>query len=239
MEELNFTSLAPRCGTRPLMAGWSDIGTSQLHGGAISWGSIWSGLKNFGSSLRSLGTRAWNSSAGQQLRNHLKDTKLQDKIVEGISTGIHGAVDLANQEISKAIHQRLDQRPTVEGIPSPVKIEPEKISIDMPPPPPLPKPSTLEVSRKRPAEEDLVITTDEPPPYDQLFPSKSANQSSVVPVTSAVIPASALAKPASVITKPSTKSSYSFSHPKNRGWQGTLNSIVGLGVRTAKRRRCY
>lgn len=243
MEELNFAALAPRYGTRPLMVGWSDIGTSQLNGGALNWGSIWSGLKNFGSSIKSLGQRAWNSNAGQQLRNKLNDTKLQDKIVEGISTGIHGAVDLANQEINKAIQKKLDQRPTVEVLenssiasaPAEELIKPSTMIVDLPP-----KSSSsiekINSNGKRPAEE-IIITTDEPPSYDELYPSKSSN---VIPTRP--VQAIALAKPAPV-PKPSVSTpSINYNIPKTnqtRGWQGTLNNIVGLGVRSVKKRRCY
>ncbi len=85
-----------------------------MNGGAFNWGNLWSGVKSFGSSIKNWGNRAWNSSTGQALRQKLKDSNLQEKVVEGLASGIHGAVDIANQEIAKAVQKRLESRPTVQ-----------------------------------------------------------------------------------------------------------------------------
>ena len=91
MEDINFASLAPRHGTRPFMGTWNEIGTSQLNGGAFNWSSVWSGLKNFGSTLRTYGNKAWNSSTGQLLREKLKDQNFQQKVVDGLASGINSS----------------------------------------------------------------------------------------------------------------------------------------------------
>lgn len=210
MEDFNFASLAPRRGTKPILNPWLDIGTSSMSGGAITWGNIWSGLKGFSNSLKSLGSNIWNSSSGQALRQKLKDSKVQDKIIDGINAGIHGAVDIARQEMDKQIQKRLDetsgpQAPSSQGI-------------------------------KRPLEEELVVTSDEPPSYDDLFPNKTAPPP---PLQHSIE-----TKPANVATPiPNTKN-ISSSLPyirghKNSQWRNTLHNIVGLGVHVTKKQRCF
>lgn len=259
MEEITFSALAPRRGTRPMLSPWSDIGTSAMSGGAFNWGSLWSGLKSFGSTVKNFGVKTWNSSAAQALKDKLKDTKVQEKIIDGINAGVHGALDIARQEMEKKIAAKLD-RP----IPIPeVEVEPsappeETIAPPLPPkaplsPPPLPP-------KKRPIEEveDLVISTEEPPSYDSLFPDKSpppplvATPVPAIPprkvpttrphpsmVTPVMPPPSAgevtleEARPLGPLRKPVTY------RPSRSNWQSTLNSIVGLGVNAVKRRRCY
>ena len=113
------------------MGTWNEIGTSQLNGGAFSWSSLWSGIKNFGSSIKSFGNKAWNSNTGQMLRDKLKDQNFQQKVVDGLASGINGVVDIANQALQNQINQRLEnsrqppvalkQRPTPE--PEEVEVE--------------------------------------------------------------------------------------------------------------------
>lgn len=241
-----------------MLSGWSDIGTSSMNGGAFNWGSLWSGVKNFGSSLKSWGNRAWNSSTAQTLREKLKDSNVQEKIAEGLASGIHGAVDLANQEIARAVQKRLESRPTVLVEDPALASTPattEELVVDVPPA--APEGATVEsVVKKRPADEDeLVVRSDEPPSYDELFPSKSAAPISLRPTavrpaaplvaTTTPRPAASRAPAAVIATTPETVAVVPASRPvvsssrRNRGWQGTLNSIVGLGVRAVKRRRCY
>lgn len=259
MENINFSSLAPRVGTRPMMSTWNDIGISSMNGGAFSWGSIWSGLKNFGSSAKSFGTKVWNSSTGVKLRQKLKDTNAQDKLVDGIAAGIHGALDIANQEVAKAIDKRLD-RPMVsveEKEPQVEEIIEESKEIG---------------GKKRPLEDEEIVTKiDAPPSYDEIFGTKDAPPllpmtRPVHPMARPVVPPTLppsvdvpttldlppppsptivkkqpvpVQKPAQrpVIVPAATAPSFSFGAPK--GWQSTLGSIVGAGVRAVKRRRCY
>src|SRR3989454_6687250 len=112
MEDINFASLAPRHGSRPFMGNWQDIGTSNMSGGAFSWGSLWSGIKNFGSTIKNYGSKAWNSSTGQMLRDKLKDPNFQQKVVDGLASGISGVVDLANQAVQNKINSKLDRKST-------------------------------------------------------------------------------------------------------------------------------
>ena len=107
MEDINFASLAPRHGSRPFMGNWQDIGTSNMSGGAFSWGSLWSGIKNFGSTIKNYGSKAWNSSTGQMLRDKLKEQNFQQKVVDGLASGISGVVDLANQAVQNKINSKL------------------------------------------------------------------------------------------------------------------------------------
>ena len=233
MEDINFSALAPKYGSRPLLSEWSDIGTSSMNGGAFNWGGLWSGLKNFGSSIYSLGTRAWNSNTGQMLRQQLKDTNLQDKLVQGIATGIHGAVDLANQEIQRAVQKRLESRPVPDALVEEVRLPAEEMIVEQPSPGSSVGATVESVSKKRPSDtEELVIRSEAPPSYDDLYPN-TPSPASVTSAPTAVPPAAPVVipqrRPASV-ARPSRQS---------RGWQGTLNSIVGLGVRSVKRRRCF
>ncbi|AMB43030.1 pVI [Bat mastadenovirus WIV13] len=155
MEEINFAALAPRQGTKPLIGAWSNIGTSEMNGGAFNWGSLLSGLKVFGNAVKDLGRKALNSSTGQALKQKLKDTNLQEKIVEGISSGIHGAVDIANQEIQKTLAKRLDP---VHTTPSPLDVleeteEKDFSHVSLPP-----------ITKKRKVEESY-----DPPSYNEIY----------------------------------------------------------------------
>ena len=76
-----------------------------MSGGAFSWGSLWSGIKNFGSTIKNYGSKAWNSSAGQMLRDKLKEQNFQQKVVDGLASGISGVVDLANQAVQNKINR--------------------------------------------------------------------------------------------------------------------------------------
>nr|WGN96600.1 pVI protein [Lemur mastadenovirus] len=245
MEEINFSALAPRRGTRPMLRSWSDIGNSQMNGGAFNWGSLWSGLKNFGSSVKNWGSKAWNSSTGQMLRDKLKDTKVQEKLVDGITAGIHGAIDIGRQELDKAIEQRLD-RPVVPTAPPEEDDTLSKLEVR-------PKDEVVITdSKKRPRdEEEIVVRTDEPPSYEEIFGNNSAPPlrpmtrpipSMARPVRPAPAPAPA---PAPVVDVPTTLDlppptrRLPLATTRRSNWQSTLGNIVGVGVRSIKRKRCY
>lgn len=252
MENINFSALAPRVGSRPMMSTWNDIGVSSMNGGAFSWGSIWSGLKSFGSTAKNYGSKLWNSSTGVKLRQKLKDTNAQDKLVEGLAQGVHGAIDIANQEIAKAIEKRLDRPPMIVEPPADAQVE-----------------EILEESKeiggkKRPADdvEEIVTKVEAPPSYDELFGDKGPPPMPMTrpihPMARPVVPPTLppavdvpttldlppppspprVSRPAVVVPTPAP----AFRLP-SRGapssWQGTLSSIVGAGVRTIKRRRCF
>ncbi|WPC86565.1 pVI [Human adenovirus 4] len=237
MEDINFSSLAPRHGTRPFMGTWSDIGTSQLNGGAFNWSSLWSGLKNFGSTLKTYGSKAWNSTTGQALRDKLKEQNFQQKVVDGLASGINGVVDLANQAVQRQINSRLDPVPPVGSVEEEL--------------PPLDKRGD---KRPRPdAEETLLTHTDEPPPYEEAVKLGLPTTRPIAPVATGVLnPQSS--KPATLeLPPPPTPRPSTVAKPlppvavaragsgarPQANWQSTLNSIVGLGVQSVKRRRCY
>ena len=288
MEDLSFSALAPRFGTRPVMGTWSEIGTSQMNGGALSWSGLWSGLKSFGSSLASTANKAWNSGAVQSVRNKLKDADVQGKIGEVLASGVHGALDVANQAVSHAVDRKLQQQqlrqqqllrqqreqmglvePSYEMETDELPPPPEDL---LPPPPPPPPASATPARRpvKRPAAtQEIIIRSDEPPPYEELYPDKAGIPATLELRPETKLPAVAHNKmrPPPPLTSTTTSSAAAAPAPapaapvrrrpasapaaapasskapqvgvRARGWQNKLNTIVGLGVRTCKRRRCY
>lgn len=260
MEDINFSSLAPRHGTRPYMGTWNEIGTSQLNGGAFNWNSIWSGLKNFGSTIKSYGTKAWNSQTGQMLRDKLKDQNFQQKVVDGLASGINGVVDIANQAVQKQIANRLEPRPDevmVEEKLPPLQTVPASV------------PSKGEKRPRPDAEETLVTHTVEPPSYEEAVKQGAAALPTTYPMTKPILPMATRVygknehapmtleipplpeptiaepvvstPPVTTVTRPEVRpvAVASLRNPRSSNWQSTLNSIVGLGVKSLKRRRCY
>ncbi|APC26066.1 pVI [Bat mastadenovirus G] len=197
MDAVNFSSLAPRYGSHPMMNSWSGIGTSGMNGGAFNWGGIWSGIKNFGSNVKSWGSKAWNSQTGKLLRQKLNDTKVREKLVEGISTGVHGALDIANQEIARQIEKRLERREPLEEVEVEEEIEEVK--------PKLEAPLVVELPKKRPRDEDLLITAEEPPSYEEAVSMAPAPRPMTRPHPSMARPV-LVEKPARpvVVDKPTT-----------------------------------
>lgn len=236
MEDINFASLAPRHGTRPFMGTWNEIGTSQLNGGAFNWSSVWSGLKNFGSTLRTYGNKAWNSSTGQLLREKLKDQNFQQKVVDGLASGINGVVDIANQAVQREINSRLDPRP-----PAATVVEMEDATL---PPPKGEK-------RPRPDAEETTLQVDEPPSYEEAVKAGMPTTRIIAPLSTGVMkpatldlpppPAPAPPKAAPVVQAPPVATAVRRvpARRQAQNWQSTLHSIVGLGVKSLKRRRCF
>nr|UHM44863.1 pVI protein [Human mastadenovirus D] len=235
MEDINFASLAPRHGTRPFMGTWNEIGTSQLNGGAFNWSSVWSGLKNFGSTLRTYGNKAWNSSTGQMLREKLKDQNFQQKVVDGLASGINGVVDIANQAVQREINSRLDPRP-------PTVVEMEDATL---PPPKGEK-------RPRPDAEETILQVDEPPSYEEAVKAGMPTTRIIAPLATGVMkppepvtldlpPPPAPKAPPAVVQAPPVATAVRRvpARRQAQNWQSTLHSIVGLGVKSLKRRRCY
>nr|Q65954.1 RecName: Full=Pre-protein VI; Short=pVI; Contains: RecName: Full=Endosome lysis protein; Contains: RecName: Full=Protease cofactor; AltName: Full=pVI-C [Canine adenovirus 1 strain CLL]AAB05442.1 pVI protein [Canine adenovirus 1] len=238
MDAVNFSILAPRYGSHPMMSAWSGIGTSDMNGGAFNWGGIWSGIKNFGSNVKNWGSRAWNSQTGKLLRQKLNDTKVREKLVEGISTGVHGALDIANQEIAKQIERRLERHEPLEP-----EVEEETVETKSEAKAPL----VVEMPLKRPRDEDLVITADEPPSYEETIKTMAPLVPMTRPHPSMARPVIA-DRPTTLELKPSDQpppySPQSSNMPvtapvRSRGWQGTLANIVGVGLSNVKRRRCF
>ncbi|BAH18819.1 pVI [Human adenovirus D8] len=233
MEDINFASLAPRHGTRPFMGTWNEIGTSQLNGGAFNWSSVWSGLKNFGSTLRTYGNKAWNSSTGQMLREKLADQNFQQKVVDGLASGINGVVDIANQAVQREINSRLNPRP-----PTVVEME------DATPPPRGEK-------RPRPDAEETTLQVDEPPSYEEALKAGMPTTRIIAPMATGVMKPAALDLPSPPVPAPPKAAPVEQAPPvatavrrvparrQAQNWQSTLHSIVGLGVKSLKRRRCY
>lgn len=259
MDAVTFTSLAPRIGSRPMMSGWSEIGTSAMSGGAFNWGSVWSGLKSFGSKVKTYGTKAWNSSTAKQLRDKLKDTHFQEKVVDGLATGIHGAIDIARQRLDKELDKRLERPIPIEEEDIQDAAADEPILVEKEPPVVVekgPLPSAL--PEKRPSldkDEELVMTLDEPPSYDEIFGNKSGLVPTTYPMTRPVHPLARpvlsgdvvsdkskvvdVVAPAPVVRAPAPAVVAPVRPRQTRNWQSTLSSITGLGVRSIKRKRCW
>ena len=181
MEDLSFSALAPRFGTRPVMGTWSEIGTSQMNGGALSWSGLWSGLKSFGSSLASTANKAWNSGAVQSVRNKLKDADVQGKIGEVLASGVHGALDVANQAVSHAVDRKLQQQQLRQqqllrqqreqmGVMEPSyemetdELPPPPKELLLPPPPPPSAPPAAAPPARRPATRPAAAEVNPRPP---------------------------------------------------------------------------
>lgn len=254
-----------------MLAHWSDIGTCQMNGGAFSWSNIWDGARRIGSTFKSWGSRLWNSSTGQALRAQLRDTGLQQKVVEGLSEGIHGAVDLARQEVDRELRRRLEKRPTVAVL----EDEPEAaaVPVAVAGPAAVPVPSALPPAVEAAAGPAVVGALPPPPAYSATDPNPVAvptrpagdivfgtdGPRSLVTTNTSVAagpPAPLLASQQGLVDIPVTQPGRPFSPAvqqrqrivaslpvttvtRRRNWQGTLDSIMGMGVHAIKRRRCY
>lgn len=248
--DVNFTALAPRYGTHPMTN--SFIGTSGMSGGAFNWGGVWSGLKNFGSKIKTWGNKVYNSNTGQAIRQKLKDTGAKEKLISGIATGVNGALDIAQAELAQRIQNRLERYQPQD----PVEVE-EIIDDGLSAPevvPPSKAEEVVELTKKRPRDEDLVLT-EMPPSYEEAVAEKPLLDvpmtRPVHPLARPVLPAppayqdtpttlelkprdEPLQIPAPVVAVPSRAPVRA-----SRGWKNTLNDIVGVGLRGVKRRRCY
>lgn len=265
MDSLNFSALAPRLGTRPLYNG-SSLGVSTLNGGAINWGSMWNAFKSVGSTLKNVGTKVWNSKTAQSIKKELAKTGAREKLVQGVVTGVHGALDLANQALAKQIEKRLDKAPlTEEEVAEAVDsaLENPEEAPELPPKRPrdepllLEKPATLSkekvVAVPEPLTETLISTTDEPPSYEEAIrtmapaplppppapplPAAKGPLTAPVPRKPAPAPAPAPAPlPPPVVAV--APSAPVVSAP-GANWLNALNAMTGVGLRCVKRRRCY
>ncbi len=246
-----------------MLSQWSGIGTHEMHGGRFNLGSLWSGIRNVGSALRTGALGPGTAMRASVARPAEKDG-LARKDIEGVSAGIHGAVDLGRQQLEKAIEQRLERRPTAAGVedlplPPGTVLEADRLPpsyaeavAERPPPadvllPASSKPPVAVVTlppKKRVSEEpveEVVIRSSAPPSYDEVMapqPTLVAEQGAMkaVPV---IKPAQPFTPAVHETQRIVTNLPITTAVTRRRGWQGTLNDIVGLGVRTVKRRRCY
>ena len=257
MDEINFSALAPRYGAHPLMGQWNSIGTSQMSGGAINWGNVWSSVKNFGSRVKNYGSRIWNSNASKTIRQKIKDSGISDKLGEVAAQGIHGAVDIAQLHMNQAIQNKIDsmapppeeveveelvEPPVGAAIDPPSKVDPVPMITD-PAPPPY---EEVVKTKKRPRDE-LVIETAAPPAYETIFPNKSGNpimtleepiiKTKEIPRTYPMVKPEAPLKVEVVAPPPEPAPTPVVAAPtpssgrrRRQGWQGALNNIVGMGA---------
>ena len=264
--DLDFLALAPRMGSRPLLG--HNFGTGDLNGGALSWGSVWSGLKNLGSRLGTWGQKAWNSKTATQLRQQLSDTGLRDKLVEGASTAIHGAVDIARQELDR----RLAEKGVGPAVVTPPGPTPESaadkrgqttadadIGVALGP---LKRPLTDAPPSYEEATRGGPVQVEPPPPYDEVIapppPKRPTTRPHPSMVTEVLSPEEAASLPATLDLKPGAlvptgpASAPPVPPPARRrpqpprrlpatrsGWQNTLLSVTGAGIPSRRYRRCY
>lgn len=166
--DVNFTALAPRYGTHPMTN--SFIGTSGMSGGAFNWGGVWSGLKNFGSKIKTWGNKVYNSNTGQAIRQKLKETGAKEKLISGIATGVNGALDIAQAELAQRIQNKLERYQPQE----PVEVEEiidDALSAPEVVPPSSKVEEVVETSKKRPRDDDLVLS-ELPPSYEEATAEK-------------------------------------------------------------------
>lgn len=247
-----------------MLSAWAGIGTHEMHGGAFNWGNLWSGIRNLGGTVKNWGSRLWHSNASRALREQLKKTGLQEKIVEGVSAGIHGAVDLGRQRLERAIEQRLERRPVPDAARDLEDASPEAVAAAEEEAAAEAAAATATAAAAAAAEEKapltvalppkrgLVSTTaveatpavavaEPPPTYEEAVamppPPLVAQQSGLrgVPVTQPAQPFTPAVHETERVVAPVPL----VTVRRRRGWENTLNDIVGLGVQTLKRRRCY
>ena len=192
---------------------------------------------------------------------------------------------MANQAVSHAVDRKLQMQqlrqqqllrqqreqmgvvePSYEMETDELPPPPKELLLPPPPPPPSAPPASAAPARrpaKRPATgtQEILIRSDEPPPYEELYPDKAGIPATLElrpppetklpavahnkmrpppPLTAPTTPAPAPAAP--VRRRPAAAPASSKAPQvgvRARGWQNKLNTIVGLGVRTCKRRRCY
>lgn len=233
MDTVNFSVLAPRYGTRPLYSG-ASLGVSSLNGGAINWGNMWNTLKSVGSSIKSVGNKLWNSKTSQAIRKELNKTNVREKLAQSVATGVHGALDLVNQQLTKELDKRLDRRPLTEDEVAEVidsAIEPPeevKTVVELPPKPS--KRPREDVVVEEPYKETLVVTHDEPPSYEEAI-----REAAPIPVTIPAPPPRAKPLTGPVTRVPAVPAAL----PAASSWIGALNAMTGVGLSGVKRRRCY
>lgn len=256
MDSLNFSALAPRYGTRPLYNG-SSLGVSTLNGGAINWGNMWNMFKNVGSKIKNVGSKVWNSKTAQSIKKELAKTGAREKLVQGVVTGVHGALDLANQALAKQIEKRLDKAPLTEEEVAEAVDSAIETPEEVPPLPPkrpreepllLEKPATLErekvVVAPETLTESLISTTDEPPSYEEAI--RTMAPAPLPPPPAPPLPATKGPMLGPVVRQPALPAPVVTTVPSvpavvapGANWLNALNAMTGVGLRTVKRRRCY
>ena len=158
-------------------------------------------------------------------------------MVDGLASGINGVVDIANQAVQREINSRLDPRPPASTV---VEME------DASHPPPKGE------KRPRPDAEETTLQVDEPPSYEEAVKAGMPTTRIIAPLATGVMkpatldlppppaPAPPKAAPAVVQAPPvATAVRRVPARRQAQNWQSTLHSIVGLGVKSLKRRRCF
>ncbi|QIJ58764.1 pVI [psittacine adenovirus 6] len=222
-----YSNLAPRLGQTSLPS--YSIGTTELRGGKINWGSLGSSISNaFRTTGRFLGnaaTRFANSQAFRDIKQGLNDSGLVRNIAGLAGDTLSSLVDVGRlkleSELQNLRNRALNTIPadqlaqilanyqqTHDRVPAPVT--PEAL--------PLPTPADTQMPRKRPIIEEIVD--------DDSIGSVNVPTVSATPALPSV--------PAISFNK----------RPRIRGtgeleWQRQLNSMLGQGVKFTSANQCY
>lgn len=228
-----YSSLAPRLGQTSFAA--SSIGTADLRGGKINWGSLGSSLSNaFKSTTKYIGNAASKfakSQAYQDIKKGIHDSGLVRNVAGLAGDALNSLVDIGRMKLENDLLNL--RRKAMKTIPADQLaqillnyhqthdvITPPDNSTAIPlPPPPQPTLGTVfpaavveETTKKRPMIEEV----------EEVQPE-----------------AGDLVEPVAVLPTP-----VPFKRGRIRGsgeseWQAHLNSMLGQGVRYSSTKRCY
>lgn len=218
-----YSNLAPRLGQTAFTA--SSIGSTELRGGKVTWGSLGSSLANaFKTTTRFVGnaaSRFANSQAFQDIKKGINDSGLIRNVAGLAGDTLNSLVDIGKIKLDSEINKL--RRRALESIPADQLAQilqnyeqthdkivvPEQTVLPLPAPE-VPALTLQEASRKRPHIEEI---TDE-----QDNASEIVDQPPVAPVP--------------------------FKKVKVRGageseWQRHLNNMLGQGVHYTSSKYCY
>ncbi|QHB43562.1 MAG: pre-protein VI [psittacine adenovirus 7] len=221
-----YSNLAPRLGQTSLPS--YSIGTTELRGGKINWGSLGSSISNaFKTTGRFLGNTASKfvkSQAFQDIKQGLNDSGLVRNIAGLAGDTLSSLVDIGRLKLENEL-QNLRNR-ALNTIPADqlaqILANYQQTHDRITPPAaaealPLPATTEIPVSRKRPIIEEVVD--------DDSVGAVNLPNVSVAPTFSSV-------------------SSLSLKRPRIRGtgeleWQRQLNNMLGQGVKFTSTNQCY
>lgn len=220
-----YSSLAPRLGQTPFST--STVGTAELRGGKINWGSLGSSISNaFRNTGRFIGQAASKfakSQTFQDIKKGLHDSGLVRNVAGLAGDTLSSLVDIGRVKLDSEL-QKLRNK-ALNNIPADQLAQilqnyqqnhdkltvPEPQAIPLPAPEPVPAAIVEEVdTRKRPYIEEVVEDA-------ELVP-EVADVPAVVPVP------------------------YKRSRLRGTGeaeWQKQLNNMLGQGVRYTTSTHCY
>lgn len=228
-----YTNLAPRLGQTTLTA--SSIGSVELRGGKINWGSlgssISSALRNTGRYLKNAVSRFKNSQVYSDIKKGLQDSGVARNVAGLAGETLNSLVDIGRMKVENELDKLRDR--VLSTIPADQlaqilqnyqqthdKIKPqEEVLPVLAPLPPLLKSQTVtpavEAEVIQPIEGDSrKRTMDEPASLSDAMPS-------------------------STYTAPFIPYKRRIRGTGEAEWQTQLNSMLGQGVRYTSSKHCY